>query len=119
MMSTIILDFDGVIHSYVSGWKGPTIIPDPPVSGSKRAIEQLRMDYEVIVVSTRCGQEGGIDAIKRWLDQHGILVDGVQAHKPPAILTIDDRAIQFKGDWPAALEALTTFQHWHRKTEEI
>ena len=35
----LCLDFDGVIHSFKSGWKGATNIPDPPVEG---AIDWLR-----------------------------------------------------------------------------
>ena len=64
-MSTICLDFDGVVHSYVSGWKGATIIPDAPVPMTKRAIELLRMDYEVKIFSSRCGQEGGSQGQRR------------------------------------------------------
>lgn len=37
MKQTVVFDFDGVIHSYTSGWKGETIIPDPPVPGIKEA----------------------------------------------------------------------------------
>ena len=29
MKQTVVFDFDGVIHSYTSGWKGATIIPEP------------------------------------------------------------------------------------------
>ena len=38
---TVSFDFDGVIHSYRSGWKGAAVIPDPPVEGIKEVIEQL------------------------------------------------------------------------------
>lgn len=36
---TVSFDFDGVIHSYRSGWKGAAVIPDPPVEGIKEVIE--------------------------------------------------------------------------------
>ena len=34
---TVVFDFDGVIHSYSSGWRGETVIPDEPVTGIKEA----------------------------------------------------------------------------------
>lgn len=43
---TVSFDFDGVIHSYRSGWKGAAVIPDPPVEGIKEVIEQLISDVE-------------------------------------------------------------------------
>ena len=39
---TVVFDFDGVIHSYTSGWKGVAEIPDPPVPGIGEAIAELR-----------------------------------------------------------------------------
>lgn len=32
-MPILCLDFDGVCHSYTSGWKGAAVIPDPAVPG--------------------------------------------------------------------------------------
>jgi hypothetical protein len=34
---TVCLDFDGVVHSYRSGWRGATVIPDPPIHGTAEA----------------------------------------------------------------------------------
>ena len=41
---TIVFDFDGVIHSYTSGWKGENVIPDPPVPGIKEVIDDLKSE---------------------------------------------------------------------------
>ena len=41
---TVSFDFDGVIHSYRSGWKGAAVIPDPPVERIKEVIDQLISD---------------------------------------------------------------------------
>ena len=38
MKKTVVFDFDGVIHSYTSGWKGESVITDPPVPRIKEAM---------------------------------------------------------------------------------
>ena len=106
MKPTIILDFDGVLHSYSSGWKGATTIPDPPTPGAKEAVAALREKYMVVVVSSRCHQPGGIEAIEFWLAFHGIKVDGVSNDKPAHIVTVDDRAFRFEGDWQAVIDGI-------------
>lgn len=112
---TVVLDFDGVIHSYTSGWKGVTVIPDPPVEGIKEAIADIRKNYKVVVVSTRCFQEGGLEAVKYWLESNDIVVDEVLAHKPPAIVYIDDRALTFDGNAKGLLNKIQTFRTWQNK----
>ncbi|WP_371375440.1 hypothetical protein [Sporomusa aerivorans] len=112
MARTVVLDFDGVIHSYTSKWQGVDVIPDPPVAGIKEAIQDIRRQYKVVVVSTRCFQEGGLEAVKAWLDRHEIAVDDVLAHKPPAIVYVDDRALTFDGDTKSLLHKIKTFKTW-------
>ncbi len=112
---TVILDFDGVIHSYRSGWQGPAVIADPPVEGIKEAIANIRKYYRVVVVSSRCYQPGGIAAIERWLKRHGIVVDAVTDEKPPAKVIIDDRAITFDGDAAGLLARINAFRPWTRR----
>lgn len=91
---TVVFDFDGVIHSYKSGWRGPENIPDPVVPGIADAIKNLRdLDYRVVVVSTRCSTPEGMGAVRYYLKKNEITVDDVLMEKPPALCYIDDRAI--------------------------
>ena len=119
MTRTVVFDFDGVIHSYKSGYKGKSVIPDPPVPGIRKAIEEIRASgYEVIVVSTRCCDPAGREAVFTWLAENRIMVDGVQSDKPPAICYIDDRAICFDGDASSLLEKIRRFKPWNKQNGE-
>ena len=110
---TVVFDFDGVIHSYTSGWKGIAEIPDPPVPGIREAIAELRqLGYRVVVVSTRCSAAEGMGAVRRYLRDNGIEVDSVQMEKPPALCYIDDRAIRFDGHPETLVEKVRYFRTW-------
>lgn len=117
----LCLDFDGVIHSYISGWKGAAKIPDPPVQGAFEFIGEAIQYFEVVVFSSRSTQPGGIIAMQEWFLQHGWPADdegnpeGISfpTEKPAAFLTIDDRALTFTGMWPDAKELLK-FRPWYR-----
>lgn len=113
---TVVFDFDGVIHSYTSGWKGVSTIPDPPVPGIAKAIAEIRAaGYRVVVVSTRCAEPEGKAAVERYLHYFGIYVDAVMAEKPPALVYIDDRAICFDGKPAGLLGKIKAFQPWYQK----
>ena len=117
MARTVVFDFDGVIHSYTSGWKGETNIPDPPVPGIQEALKEIHdAGYEVVVVSTRCKTVLGRMAIENWLDMYGMTqeVDKVCKEKPPAIAYIDDRAICFDGHPETLLKKIQNFQPWYK-----
>jgi hypothetical protein len=107
---TICLDFDGVIHSYRSGWQGAKEIPDPPIHGSAQAIAHLRTLYRVVLHSSRCATAEGRLAISNWLAKHHIEVDEICEHKPPAIVYIDDRALRFQGNWSDTMLQLSQFR---------
>jgi hypothetical protein len=109
-IKTVCLDFDGVIHSYRSGWKGEASIPDPPIHGVREAIEHLRQRYRVVIHSARSKSEEGRAAMERWLAKHNIEVDEVCAHKPPAFVYVDDRAIPFAGDWIQTIADINDFR---------
>lgn len=112
LKKNVIFDFDGVIHSYKSGWKGATNIVDEPVEGIAEVIKELREDCIIYVVSTRCYEKGGIEAIQAWLLKWNIVVDYVTGEKPPAIVIVDDRAICFNGKTEGLCDQIRRFKNW-------
>lgn len=115
MRKTVVFDFDGVIHSYTSGWKGDGVISDPPVPGIKESIDDIRAaGYDVVVVSTRCATREGFVAIRDYLYKNGIKVDAIKKEKPPAIVYIDDRAICFDGHPESLLSKIEQFKPWNK-----
>ncbi|MBY0526931.1 MAG: hypothetical protein K2R98_26290 [Gemmataceae bacterium] len=110
MRRTVCLDFDGVLHSYLSGWRGAEVIPDPPIHGTRDAVVRLRQQYRVVVYSSRCSTLEGRRAIELWLRKHDIQVDEVCEHKPPALVYVDDRAIPFRGDWEQVVAEIRQFR---------
>ena len=135
----LCLDFDGVIHSYTSGWKGARNIPDDPVPGALGFIKARTLDYDVQIFSARSNQWGGRKAMKKWLFHHFAVYFGedpdprADEHqgyptqvenmmrqikfprkKPPAHIGIDDRVLTFDGTWPS-METLKNFKPWNKK----
>ncbi len=41
---------------------------------------------------------------------HGIAVDEVCEHKPPALIYVDDRAVRFRGNWDDVLDEIRQFR---------
>jgi hypothetical protein len=135
----LCVDFDGVIHSYTSGWKGADVVPDPPIAGALRWLWKASEWWDVQIYSSRTGQIGGVSGMKEWLRKYAMaeffdanqedqrqVLDWVEDHflaaitfpeqKPAAMLTIDDRAITFEGVW-ADLDpcALLDFKPWNKR----
>lgn len=125
MKPILCLDFDGVIHSYTSGWKGAAIIPDPPVPGALAFMLGALHHFDVVIFSSRSHQPGGLKAMRLWLREHagqtwyetpaGPGLEDVRftTEKPPALVTIDDRALTFTGEWPE-LTTLLAFKPWNK-----
>lgn len=139
----VCIDFDGVIHGYQSGWKGAHVIPDPPVPGAIDALFRfLDAGYEVAIFSARSKNIFGRFAMKSWLARAirdhwecgGSLPSGIEAEywgdaagvyrrfkwpwfKPSAIITIDDRAIQFTGNWQEFTpDVVRAFKPWNKRS---
>lgn len=102
---TVALDFDVPIHSYVSGWTGPTPT-DPPTPGALEMVRRLLDSHvNVVIYSTRAETPEGTAAMIDWLARHGFPPVPVTAGKPLAVAYIDDRAVPFTGSWDASVRA--------------
>ena len=115
-MSTIALDFDGVLSDY-SGWQGRHALLDPPVEGAIQAIRDYQDAGLVVVIYTsRADHPEGVTMIERWLREHGLQqkrIDSIKItdRKPPAIVYLDDRAWCFTGTFPTP-EEIKSFKTW-------
>lgn len=119
MRKILCLDFDGVIHSYMSGWKGVDVIPDPPVPGAIEFIKKASKVFDIHIFSSRCSSQSGMVAIYNYMINNGLDHDmfTVSRDKPPAFLTIDDRAITFDGTWPD-IDMIQNFEPWYKIIEK-
>lgn len=143
------IDFDGVLHSYASGWKGAHIIPDPPVPGAIDALlGYLEAGFDVAIFSSRSKSLRGRWAMKAWLskaiadhwekggrariydtevecwgDAAGIYRKFLWPwFKPAALMTIDDRALTFNGNWSDvayAPNSIRMFKPWNKRDASI
>ena len=114
----IAIDFDGVIHSYVSGWKGSVVIPDPPVPGAFEFLEEALKHYNVVIHSTRAMGKEEADAMQEWMLSHGCPKEVVEKiwitnRKVKAMVYIDDRGWRFEGIFPT-MEELGALKKWYK-----
>ncbi len=105
-MSTVLVDFDGVIHAYSKGWHDGTIY-DVPVPGAREGLLKLMENYAVVVCTSRTDTVAVVEWISDTLDlpATGELVPVtfwnhkdcilVTNRKLPAVAIIDDRAVRF------------------------
>lgn len=120
----LCIDFDGVLHMYITPWSDAATISDPPVPGALEALNRY-LDAEfplsVAVYSARSAQPGGIEAMQAWIDKYDSsprtdrLVDRLlfPTTKPAAKVYIDDRGYRFTGQFPSVDELVELFSPWN------
>lgn len=130
----LCVDFDGVIHSYTSGWQGEEVVADPPVPGALDWLWAATKVFDVHIYSSRSKSLYGRLAMFTWVVINSAKELGpdhpmaqfdkenyplrFSAEKPAAFLTIDDRALRFDGDWAAFSPAdLLNFKPWNKKAD--
>jgi len=108
---TILVDFDGVIHSYHEGYKDGSIY-GYVIKGAKEAIEKLKKKgYKIVIFTTRVSpgtnkdyKQQKID-IANWLQKNSIPYDLITSEKLGANYYIDDNAIKFT-NWSDVMQKI-------------
>lgn len=124
-MTTVAVDFDGVIHRYSKGWADGTIY-DEPIEGSLESLRDLMDKFAVFIFTSRY-----VVHVSEWLEERGFKtdIDDSRFHHTPewngdfwdtrgvllitnkkiaAAAYIDDRAIRFES-WTQALADLESY----------
>jgi hypothetical protein len=94
-----MVDLDGVICTEERTFDRPLAKPMP---GAREALQRLRDAGHTIIIYTGRGWPE-FRVAKQWLEDHGMVHDGLHMGKPIADIWIDDRAIRFS-DWDAVLK---------------
>ena len=124
----ILIDFDGVIHSYTTPYRHAWYIPDPPVAGCFNWLRIFIVRYpawEVCVYSSRSRHIFAIWCMRKWFLSHGMPKDALgklkfPKHKPAAYVTLDDRCICFDGAWDEGLKTkIIRFTSYKGMRDEI
>ena len=115
---TVVFDFDGVISTYENGWQGANVINDKPVEGIKKAMFEIKNEYKIVILSSRCSTDKGKEVLVDWLNRYGIPYDEVTNIKPQALAYIDDRAICFKGSSKSLLKEIKRLEPWNNRYDE-
>lgn len=134
---TIAVDFDGVIHQYVSPWTSPVDVHDPPVPGALDFLRRLLgSGWRVIIHTARLMNNvppaetdvpeidltSRVQAIRAWFREHD--AQDVEAAvsfwtaggKPHADVYLDDRALRFDGIWPSDAALNGAKVPWNRRS---
>lgn len=106
----VAVDLDGTILEF-DGWKGHYWFGEP-TRGAREALTELkRRGYVIVVWTTR----KNVSDVARVLDSYGIPFDFINEnpYQPPdcgrkifADVYVDDRAVEFRGDWDYVLRRI-------------
>lgn len=119
---TVSCDFDGVLHTYASGWTGYEPLDGVEPGSLEMVNELIELGYRVVVVSSRAHITEGKEAIEVWLARNGFPALEVTHEKVLAVAYIDDRAVPYttgSGAWQEVVNRVDALAARARSTDYI
>jgi len=110
MKKVILIDLDGVLNSYMGNYDENYI---PPVrNDAYNFLKYLAQDYSIKIFTTR-----NLFIVSKWVLENKIeeFIDGVTNIKELNYLIIDDRCINFDGDYSNLKKQIKNFKVWYKK----
>lgn len=107
---TILFDLDGVLNTYDGKYDKNNI---PPIKdGAYKLIKELSEDYKIVIFTTRNSL-----ITSKWIIENGLdeYVENVTNVKESAYLIIDDRCINFNGDYEELKSKIKDFEVWYKR----
>lgn len=104
-MKTILVDLDGVLNEY-DGQYVKDFIP-PLRKDAREFLQLLSQSFKVVIFSTR--EEF---LIRDWVESNNLTqyISSITNVKTPAFVQIDDRCINFNGNYAEAIENIKNFK---------
>lgn len=109
MKKTILVDLDGVLNEYKGIYDENNI---PPIKkGAKEFIKELSLKFNIKIFTTRSEEKAS-----QWIKSNelGPYISGITNKKEPAHLIIDDRCINFDGNYTKTLKKIDFFKVWYK-----
>lgn len=119
-VKVLAVDFDGVMQKW-KGWKGkPTFTSFIDRCAMVKEFETIQSaGWKIVIWTARTD----IQSIREWLLQFDIPFDEINynpwapdnlitSRKIPADVYLDDRAIQFNGEWEGMANKILNFKEW-------
>ena len=107
---TILIDLDGVLNSYDGIYEEDYI---PPIrEGAFEFVKNLSVNYRLVLFTSR-----NLLLASRWLMENKLdkYIENVTNIKEPAYLIIDDRCINFQGNYDKIFNKIINYKAWYKK----
>jgi hypothetical protein len=105
----ILIDLDGVLNTY-NGTFNENIIP-PIKRGALDFVKQLSTNYTVKIFTTR-----NKHLVTEWVNKNNLkgYISDITNVKEPCFLLIDDRCINFNGNYKELERQIDEFKVWYK-----